>query len=200
MPKIPKKITELTDPALLKLVRNNNSSEAFEELVNRHEKLFFDVCSKYSKKSPLIKYDEIINDKYFVIGEALKTYKQGRKAKFSTWVGHFTRFYCLKKITYLTKNHLDTGLETQDIDILNLNLNKFDEQKYDDIKDHINNLLSKIEDKRIKKIFDFRYFNGQNETWTEIAKKLNISAMHTINLHNKGCQLLKKELKDSNAI
>jgi DNA-directed RNA polymerase specialized sigma subunit len=195
MPKIPKKVTELSDPALLKLVRNNNSSDAFQELMNRHEKLFFDVCSKYSKKSPLIKYEEIIKEKYFVMGEVIKTYKQGRKTKFSTWVGHFTRFFCLKRITYLAKNHLETGLESKDLDVINLNLNKFDESTYDDTKEHINKILSTIPDKRIKKIFNFRYFNGQNETWTEIAKKLNISAMHTINLHNKGCQLLKREFK-----
>lgn len=185
-------IKSLTDIKLLRMVKNDNSSEAFLEIANRHQKLFYDVCSKYSKKSHLIKYDEIIKDMYFVLNEAIRTYKQGRKTKLSTWISHFSRFYCLKKITYLTKNEFDTGLDYTALEVINLKNNKFTETKENSLKEHVLHLLDKLEDKRIKEIFKYRYYSDSSKTWNDIANKLNISAMHTINLHQKGCNFIKE--------
>lgn len=195
-----KPISELTDNQLLRLVKNENSSEAFLEIVNRHEKLFFNMCSKYAKKSQFIEYDEVIKDSYFVIGEAIRTYKQNRKTKISTWICHYSRFFLLKKIAYLSKTQLEMGLDDITLDKINMKDNHFNEIKILDIKDRVTTILDSLPDKRIKKIFECRYFSDKSETWNDISKKLNVSATYIINLHDKGCSIIKKllESKDIN--
>ena len=56
-------------------------------------------------------------------------------------------------------------------------------------------LLEQIKDQRIYEIFNMRYFQDpSSQTWTKIAKKLNMSTQNAINLHNKGVQILKNKL------
>lgn len=190
-------LIKLNDEQLLDKILNDNCNDSFKEIVSRHEKLVFDVCSKYAKRTNAFTYQDIIKDSYFIVNEAIRTFRNDRGAKFSTWLGHFTRFYCLKMIKSLHKNTMDVPLQTEELDLLNIKNDKYHKNEYDDITEHINNILLELEDKRIQKIFALKYFNdSKNTAWTEIAKQMKMSAMHTINLHNRGCKLLKSRLKN----
>ena len=71
-----------------------------------------------------------------------------------------------------------------------------EEEDSTELRDYMFNLLSRIKDKRIKKIFELRYFGGEGRmTWTVISDKVNVSSQTAINLHNKGLSILKKKMK-----
>ena len=62
--------------------------------------------------------------------------------------------------------------------------------------DHAFNILSKLNDKRIFKIFKLRYLNkGERLTWKQIAEKFSLTPQTIINLHTKGRRILKKKMK-----
>tara|TARA_Y100000310_G_scaffold328887_1_gene397759 strand:- start:170 stop:457 length:288 start_codon:yes stop_codon:yes gene_type:complete len=64
------------------------------------------------------------------------------------------------------------------------------------IKGKIFNILNKLRDKRVSKIFELRYYAEKKErTWKEIGKNLNISVQTAINLHKKGKRIIKSRLK-----
>ena len=75
---------------------------------------------------------------------------------------------------------------------------------YDDNKDskddidHIFDILSKMNDKRIYKIFELRYLNtGPRLTWKQIAQKFDLTPQTIINLHMKGRRAIKRKMKNS---
>jgi hypothetical protein len=70
--------------------------------------------------------------------------------------------------------------------------------------DFIKNIISQVKDKRVKKIFNIRYFNGaiKKTPWAKIAKELGVSTQTAINLHNKTITLIKRKMttKDNTAL
>jgi DNA-directed RNA polymerase specialized sigma subunit len=70
------------------------------------------------------------------------------------------------------------------------------EESNTELRDYISSHLTRIKDKRIKQIFELRYFSEEGRlTWTAISKKINVSSQTAINLHNKGLAILKKRIK-----
>ena len=136
--------------------------------------------------------DDALNDKDYIIYKSACSYNPTKKTKFSTWLGNQVRYYCLNKIN---KNKRYVTLDYPE-------LNKVVEKDHystenEEFKDYTINLLSQMNDERIKTIFDLRYFNngGEKMTWSNIATQLNVSSQTVINLHNKGKTLLKKKIK-----
>ena len=70
-----------------------------------------------------------------------------------------------------------------------------------ELRDYMLDLLSQIKDKRIKRIFELRYFSEEKSrmTWTDISRKVKVSSQTAINLHNKGLDSLKKKIKKDSA-
>jgi len=69
-------------------------------------------------------------------------------------------------------------------------------ENLEDLKEFTGNILSQLKDKRIKKIFQLRYFSDSKKTtWNNIAKNLNISIQTAINLHDKGVAVLNKKIR-----
>ena len=61
------------------------------------------------------------------------------------------------------------------------------------------NILSQVKDKRIKKIFELRYFSGEAKlTWNKISDSLGISIQTAINLHERGRKILRKKVSSEN--
>jgi DNA-directed RNA polymerase specialized sigma subunit len=69
----------------------------------------------------------------------------------------------------------------------------------EELKEYIFEILNSLQDQRIHKIYNLRYFsNKKNMPWKKIGKKLNISTQTAINLHNKAMVLLKNKLNSKN--
>ncbi len=184
----------LTDNDLITKVKNENCNNSFIELLKRNEKIYFQVCASYCRKVPKIKYSDMVSDAPFVLNEALKTFKLDKKTKFSTWVYQFSRFYILKQITNKNKepNFVDTEV---DFDILNLKNKCFHFDKSEDFSNYIKNLLNQLKDDRIKKLFEYRYFSdGDDFQWNKISKKIGLSTMGCLLLHERGLKILKQKV------
>ena len=176
------------------LVENvqNGCSESLQELINRHSNLFFDMCSKYVKKTDCLNYQDLIEDVSGVIYEAARTYKNDKGAKFSTWLGHMSRFHCLNTIKFRA------GLvfaPNEDLDIYMSKKNKFHIDKKEHLSEYIDDILLQLKDKRIVDIFKLRFSDKHKKvSWHIIAKKMDLSTTHCINLFEKGRKLLYNKI------
>ena len=148
------------------------------------------------------KRDEVLSDLSFVVFKAVKTYKINKKTKFSTWIGNCSKYYCLTLIN--SKNRfIDADEETIKYYIDNQSKNNFDlKESNTENKEFIFQILRKLKDPRIPKVFQLRYFDkdkkNKKPTWSVIAKKINTSTQTAINLHQRGIEILGKKIKSKN--
>lgn len=190
--------TNLTDDDLIKQIKSDFSSDAMQELITRHQDLYYSVCHKYHKKYPSIRLHDLLNDIYIVFNSSVNTYNPNKKTKFSTWMAHMSRFHCLNtnkkfgNFTFLEKD------ECLDI-IMNSADKMMQETNDNDINQHILDIINGFSDERIKKIFYFRFIEGGKKnkvmSFSEISKKLNLSISHVINLYQRGQKILQKKIK-----
>ena len=193
MKKLKKKINNGDeDLILLKKIIKKKCGDSFVELRNKHANLFYSVCNKFGDRLNL---QEIYKDKDFVFFKAVLSFKIEKKAKFSTWLGNFTRYHCLN---YIKSNNKYVATEQDVI------THFFDKKAIEDFepqeeyKNDINsafNILRKLSDKRIFRIFELRYLNkGEKLTWKQIAQQFDLTPQTIINLHGKGRETLKKKM------
>ena len=98
--------------------------------------------------------DDVLNDKDYIIYQSAKSFDPTRKTKFSTWLGNQVRYYCLNKIN---KNKKYVTTEDQELSFLMEREEGPEDNK--ELRDYMLDLLSQIKDKRIKRIFELRYFS-----------------------------------------
>jgi len=181
------------DLNLINLIKNKNCSDSFKELETRHSNLYYSICNKFSSKVDL---NEIYKDKSFIIYKAVTSFKDGRGAKFSTWLGNYARYHCLN---YIKNNHKYIISEDEKMaHFFNSKAMETHQQKKDtkeDLEDAFN-ILKKLNDKRIFKIFQLRYLHeGPKLTWKQIAQQFDLTPQTIINLHSKGRRILKRKMK-----
>lgn len=185
-----------SDEFLVDRIQKYNCEDSLKMLCVRHAPLCYKIFKKYIPSFSVknINFDEVYQEKDYVVYKSAKTFKQSKNVKFSTWLGNQIRYHCLNTIN---KKDNIIYMETKDIGNIidkqyqeNINSNKLNE-----LKDYITSLLEQLKDDRISKIFNMRYFEtSSNQTWTKIGKKMNMSTQNAINLHNKGVQILKNKL------
>jgi len=188
------------DNDLVSRVKNNNCSKSFSELSDKHENLYYKVCQKYSPalKSVGVFLNDVFDDKNFIIYKAIQSYDHTKKTKFSTWMANHARYHCLNfintnnKYLYCDADDLAYLLEKQ---ALADAPDHHPHSKEENLTEQIFDVLSRLKDKRIYKIYRERYSKEKGkQTWTNIAKKLNISTQTVINLHTKGRSILQNKM------
>lgn len=181
------------DSALAREVKEKDCQNSLVELIGRHSNLCYNICQKYMPvmHASGIFVDDVLGDKDYIIYHSAKTFDPTRKTKFSTWLGNQVRYHCLNKIN---KNKKYVTTDDQELSFL---IDKEEKaESTEELRDYISNLLNKIKDKRIKRIFDLRYFSDEEKmTWTDVANKIDVSSQTAINLHNRGLSILKKKMK-----
>ena len=184
-----------TDGYLIKRVQKTNCEESLSILIKRHTPLCYKIYKKYTPSFNVknIDLNEVYQQKDYTVYKTAMSFKPSKKVKFSTWLGNQIRYQCLNTIN---KKEDLIYLDQKDITFLiDRNSHSQINSKLDDLKDYMISLLEQIKDQRIYEIFNMRYFqNPSSQTWTKIAKKLNMSTQNAINLHNKGVQILKNKL------
>lgn len=191
-----------SDFDLIRNIKKESCSPCIEELRNRHIGLIISIYSKYLSVLETVNFrPSDFNDEInYIIYDSARKYDLRRKrtVKFSSYLGECVRFFCLNKITELKKNKtIETEPETLTflMDDYNRHYHS-DNIKNIESKNYIFNLLNQLKDKRIKRIFKYRYFTGNKLKlpWHVIGKKIGITSQSCINLHNKTIDFLKKKL------
>lgn len=189
---------KLTDADLVVKIKNSGCEESLKTLIQRHSPLCFDICKKYAPalSSKGIDINDIAGDKEYLIYKSILSYNPLKKTKFSTWLGNQMRYYCLNS---LNKNRLIPTEDSQ----LDFFINKDCDCSETDLKEqmeYIDNLISQLKDKRIKKVIEARYFNNPNKKtpWNKVAKEVGVSTQTAINLHAKGIDMLRRKMNNKN--
>ena len=193
-----KPISEQSDIELIRAVKKEASSEAFEEICRRTDQLFYKICHKYSSAlaSCGISFQDILNERDAVILQCIRSFKPSKKTKLSSHIGNYTRYLCLNSmnakriITVSPDEEVTKNIENQQIchDYFQ-NYSSNEENK-----NQIFNLVNKISDPRIKKIFKYRYSKRKKMIWSDIAKRMHTSPQTVMSWHRKGLSLLKEQV------
>jgi RNA polymerase sigma factor (sigma-70 family) len=192
-----KPLNLLTDLELINMVKKEANSEAFNEICFRCENLFYKIVHKYSfsLEANGLSVKDFLDEKNCLIYNCILSFNPQKGAKFSSWIGNCTRYACLnamnsrKFIINSDSEDVTKFLEENQIKNEFSHKNNYLEQyKY------AFNILNKIKDPRVKKIFEYRYAEGKKMIWATVAKKLSMSVQTAVNLHSKGIKLLKSKL------
>jgi len=192
----------MTDLQLIRKIKKQNCEKSLIELYTRHQGICNKMLQKYCKTCYEIgvSFNDLNNEKMFVVYNSALSFKSNKKIKFSTWLGNQMRYHCLntfnkqskdismenEKIKFLTENN-----QSKQVDNLTSNKEKID---------LIYNILDQMNDSRIKEIFNLRYFSAaKNQPWNKIGKKMHISTQTVINIHNKALKFLNNKILSSNS-
>jgi RNA polymerase sigma factor (sigma-70 family) len=187
------------DLDLVKEVKCKNCSEAMKELEQRHSGVCFSMIKKYYNALSSVGVDpnELAKEKDYVMYKSVLNFDPTKNIKFSTWVGNQMRFYCLNS---MNKNNSSISMDNENIKNIIERKQSLEIFKiiHKENYEYIFNILLKLKDKRIEKIFKMRYFSDKkNVSWSKIAKKLKVSTQTVINLHNKTLKFLKNKLESN---
>lgn len=164
--------------------------ESITRLLNFHGALINRISSKYT--TPLqnsgSSAEEIMKERFYIMYKAALSYKDDRKTKFSSYLGSYTRWYCLNKINKREKVEFvcDEHLENHPAEITDHST-----------KEHIYYLMDKIQDPKIKKVFELRYFSGGKTSWGKIGKVMGVSGQSCNNWFRRGLKLINNLIKET---
>lgn len=190
--------SEEKDIDLITKVKEKSCNESLKTLIGRHTPLCFNIYKKYhpALSSTGFSYDDIKSEKDYIIYNSILKFNPSKNVKFSTWLGNFTRYYCLNLINS-KKRYICLEDEKLNYYRENSSQQQEDGKDFGDVREYVIDLLSKMKDVRIKKVFMLRYFSEtkQKNTWQKIGKRMNISTQTAINLHEKGRRMLSIKFK-----
>lgn len=180
----------MLDTELIKNIKQNiDTDSSIKRLLLLHGALINNISSKYAK--PLMdsgsNVEDIMAERFYIVYKAALSFNDKRKVKFSSYLGSFTRWYCLNRINRKEKFAFIGDEYLENIPAENNDAN---------IKEYIHYLIEKIKDKKIKKIFEMRYFSDKNKltSWRIIGQYLGVSGQTANNWSKKGLKFLKKEI------
>ncbi len=199
-----KNLTKESDWALVKMVREEASDDAFLEVSRRYQDLFYKVCQRYAAALQYsgIFIQDIFNEKNIIILHCIRTFKRNKKTKLSSWIGNYARYLCLNSINARKFIAPSCDTEVQDkIEEVQAHHDFFVNKKdFKESRDYVFDLLGQLKDPRIKEIFEYRYFSDKRMIWKKIARKMNVSLQTTVSLHKRGINLIRNKMQNENFI
>ncbi len=183
----------IKDQTLIKKILNKQCSESLKELCDRHSGIIFNIGKKYSSSCNL-ELGDLNDNKYWIIYNAAKSFKDNKGSKFSTWLANQVRFFCLN---YKNKNKKLVPIENEHLEFfINENYKKENHSNQKDIINNIIDLYNEISDPNTKNAIFYRYFFNKERilNYSEIAKILEVTPQTVLNWHNKFIDFAKKKL------
>lgn len=182
----------LKDETLIRNVKNKNCNESLKELVNRHGGMIFSIGKKYCP-SCCLDLNDLNDNKYWIIFNAIKSFDNKKGSKFSTWLGNQVRFFCLN---HKNKNFKLTSIEDKSLEYIINNSLKENSSNKKEIIDIIVDLFNQISDPNTKNAIYYRYFFNKDRilNYSEIAEILEVTPQTVLNWHNKFIEFAKKKL------
>lgn len=192
----------LSDLELIKRVKENACSDSYNELLKRYEKIFYKRCQSYQKVlySKGIDYNDVIEEKNTVFLKCVTSFDFKKSNSFGTHLGSHTGYFCLNlmKSKWAKKKQ---NTESMSYDMENFEqLEVPTEVGKNDLKNYIDFILNKLDDKKVGQVIRLRYFDIPNSEkyknkFSSIAKKMKICKKNVIKLHERGIRLIKAKLK-----
>lgn len=184
----------MTDIELVDLIKRHNCETSLKELSKRHSALCWTIIKQYraALESKNLRVEDVFNDRLLVIYKSAQSFKTAKKTKFSSWLGLMLRYDCLNILkrteSFVKLPDIERAAESRQANIEKL--------------DYVKNILGALKDKRIKRIFDLRYFEGSKykTSWKEVAQAMGLSTRSVMDLHDQGRKFLKNKLTNSNSI
>lgn len=193
-------LSKLEDYELVKNIKQNGCAQSFEELVNRHNQLYYSVVQKFflKRRAHLNPQDlqDLLDDLYIVFNEVINKYNPDKKTKFTTFLYYMTKFHCLNTHKKIVQ---EISFENKDIDSINEKSNRYYTFNNDmeEINNHLFHILDKMKDKRIPKIFRRRFMDldgNKLTSWNSIAGEMGLSVTGIINLYQRGQKFLYQKV------
>jgi len=188
-----KNITSLKDDTLIKNILKNQCNESLKELANRHSGMLFNIGKKYCSSCNL-DLNDLNDNKYWIIFNAVQSFNPQKGSKFSTWLGNQIRFFCLN---YKNKNNKLLTIEDSILEFfINDNSKKDNSSNQKEIINKIIDLFNQISDSNTKNAIYYRYFHNKDRilNYAEIAEILKVTPQTVLNWHNKFIDFAKKKL------
>jgi RNA polymerase sigma factor (sigma-70 family) len=188
-----KRTTSLKDDKLIKNILKNQCNESLKELVNRHSGMLFNIGKKYCSSCNL-DLNDLNDNKYWIIFNAVQSFNPKKGSKFSTWLGNQVRFFCLN---FKNKNNKLLTIEDSILEFfINDQSKKENATNQKEIINKIVDLFNQISDPNTKNAIYYRYFHNKDRilNYAEIAKILNVTPQTVLNWHNKFIDFAKKKL------
>ncbi|MDA7495684.1 hypothetical protein OAH07_01380 [Verrucomicrobia bacterium] len=187
-----------SDIELVEDLKEQHSQDALSELVNRHSGIFYDIVNHYFPvNNKMAGREEILDDMEFLFYKSSIRYDETKGAKFSTFLGNETKWYCLNYYNKNKKYHNPSDEQSKRLEdgsaypIKNFIINpKTVDKVFKIIKTHPDN--------RVHKIFQMRYLDPEYNKltpWRKVGKNLNLSIQGCINIHNQALDYIRKNLK-----
>ena len=195
----PTNLQTLPDIILVRNVKERGEllDESFEELATRHSGLYAQTVLRSSGTSiPNLK-DDLLEEKLFILYEAIRTYDETRGTAFNTYFANCARWNCLTNKS--RKSNIEIAVESAALDTLvDKDADFGEEQCYDpsDIEE-IKAEIESLEDERAKKILKLRYFSSGSKIipWKKIANEVQLSIQGAINVHDKYVAIIRKNIR-----
>ncbi len=184
---------EAKDEVLISLVKDEQSNEAFLELRNRYENLFYKVCHNYMKILSQQGFDknDIFEEVDAVLFDSINKYNPDKGCSFCSWVGNYTRYFCLNKINKKEIKIQEVAEEEFSDKFDKISMSRFSEEEKRIDFDSVFNILNSSGDDRLRYDAD----SMKKPSWDIIANQLNLSVQMTVDLHKKAIRILKTRIK-----
>jgi len=189
--------------ALRDIKEDINVKKNLDYLIGLHNGIFYRIVNNFliSDIHGLTKQD-VVEQKLAIFWQAAVDYDESRKVRFVTWLGNSTFFFLSKEYNKVRhfQNSLDLLENPIEAKAHRIYLSNSERTKLEsvDLIDFVLQELQEINDDRIIKIFELRYFKSNNNkltTWREIGKTLSLTGQSCINLHKKGLTYLQQKIK-----
>jgi RNA polymerase sigma factor (sigma-70 family) len=184
---------QYSDNKLINNVKKNQCNESLKELVNRHSGMIFNMGKKYCPSCNL-DINDLNDNKYWIIFNAIQSYDPNKGSKFSTWLGNQIRFFCLN---HKNKNNKFVPTENSSLEFfINDFLKKENTTNKKEVINKIVDLFNQISDPNTKNAIYYRYFYDKERilNYAEIAEILSVTPQTVLNWHNKFIDFAKKKL------
>lgn len=195
-------LTRLKDSTLASRVRRNKCNDCLQELINRHNGIFFSTAKRFSRYG--ITLEEAKGEKDYIVYSSALTYKPTKGSKFSTWLANQTKFYFLNlrnnHIKYAARHYTDLDPETTEFMIDSYLSSQEDSPTKKEILNVLRDLLDQVGNKNIRDAVYYRYFSDKTRilNYSEVGDILNVTPQTALNWHNKFIDLAKKKLTSTN--
>ena len=116
------KYQNATENKLVELVLANADDLAMRELLDRHLDIVNSVIHKFYRKNQNLNLFEMLEDKYIIFYDAVKTFNNKKNTKFTSWLYLTARYHLLNSNK---KADTTTAYENSEIDSINNKNEKF---------------------------------------------------------------------------
>ncbi len=134
----------------------------------------FNMCSNHTG----VCIDDIMNDKYLVLYNAIKTFDESRNTKLNSWVTTIAKFHAYNTNKSYKKHAVALSMIPNNLESIKDSI-EFDESFLslgDDLFEYIEELVEEYDNPHLRKIIQLKFKNSKSASLTKIGKEVGLTA------------------------